>query len=428
MKKLLVTTTVILMTVASFAQSLNLKKAPSVGFGFFLKDLNASTSTNIDDMAKGLHLSYFQGISNHLDFMALLGTSFTKYVNKDKVYSATQEHSLIDLNTHVNLKMFTDKTIFNPYLTAGASGSLYNTSYLMAHVGYGAGIQVSTGDGSFLYVQSIYKTAITTKTNDEFNYYIGFATPIKAKPVVAKKPAPIAPVVEVDTDGDGIVDSKDKCPTVKGLAKYEGCPIPDTDGDGINDEEDKCPAVAGIAKYHGCPIPDTDGDGINDEEDKCPTVMGLARYQGCPIPDTDGDGINDEDDKCPTVAGVKENGGCPAIQEKLTELAKNIYFNTGTATISTKATKSLDDVAEILKKYPASKLTIEGHTDNTGKEELNKKLSQSRADAIKAYFEKKGIETSRLIANGYGSEKPVADNKTEAGKAQNRRVELKATY
>ena len=68
-----------------------------------------------------------------------------------------------------------------------------------------------------------------------------------------------------DSDGDGIIDKNDKCPSVVGLERYQGCPIPDTDGDGINDEVDKCPSVAGLAKYEGCPIPDTDKDGVNDE-------------------------------------------------------------------------------------------------------------------------------------------------------------------
>jgi hypothetical protein len=70
-----------------------------------------------------------------------------------------------------------------------------------------------------------------------------------------------------DTDKDGVYDDVDKCPTIYGLPRYEGCPIPDTDGDGINDEEDSCKTVPGVARYHGCPIPDTDKDGVNDEED-----------------------------------------------------------------------------------------------------------------------------------------------------------------
>ncbi|HXO74596.1 MAG TPA: DUF5723 family protein, partial [Puia sp.] len=95
--------------------------------------------------------------------------------------------------------------------------------------------------------------------------------------------------IKPDTYKDGIYDDVDKCPTVAGLKRYNGCPIPDTDGDGINDEEDSCKTVAGLKRYNGCPIPDTDGDGVNDEEDSCKTVAGLKKFNGCP--DTDGDGI-----------------------------------------------------------------------------------------------------------------------------------------
>lgn len=114
-----------------------------------------------------------------------------------------------------------------------------------------------------------------------------------------------------DRDGDGIIDSLDKCPDEKGVLQYDGCPVPDTDNDGVADDIDNCPTVAGTIKYKGCPVPDTDGDKINDEVDKCPTVPGVARYDGCPVGDRDGDGVNDDDDKCIDIAGTVKNGGCP---------------------------------------------------------------------------------------------------------------------
>jgi Thrombospondin type 3 repeat len=108
-----------------------------------------------------------------------------------------------------------------------------------------------------------------------------------------------------DTDGDGVSDKEDKCPDIKGLWAFKGCP--DTDGDGIKDSDDNCPEHAGPAATHGCP--DTDGDGIFDKNDACPTQAGPAKYNGCP--DTDGDGVPDSEDECPTKAGSKEFGGCP---------------------------------------------------------------------------------------------------------------------
>ena len=239
----------------------------------------------------------------------------------------------------------------------------------------------------------------------------------------------IIPVVEPpkDRDGDGIVDSLDACPDQAGTAALQGCP--DRDGDGIADKDDKCPDVAGLAKYQGCPIPDTDKDGINDEEDKCPTVPGVARYQGCPVPDTDKDGVNDEEDKCPNEAGPASNFGCPVIApeiiEKVNLAARNVFFATGSSKLLAKSYPSLDNVVKILQDNPSYKVDIEGHTDTTGTHEKNMVLSNDRAASVKAYLVSKGINESRISSAGFGPDRPIATNKTAAGKAKNRRVEMK---
>ena len=264
-----------------------------------------------------------------------------------------------------------------------------------------------------------------------------------------------------DSDGDGVPDNKDKCPGVAGLERYNGCPIPDTDGDGINDEEDSCVNVAGTLKYHGCPIPDTDGDGINDEQDKCPTVKGIAKYQGCPIPDRDKDGVNDEEDKCPDQPGPASRNGCPVtdrdndgvnddedrcpdvpgtaanhgcpdvpanVSKTIATAAQNIQFMTGTAKLSTKSNAPLNRVVAILNENPTVKLSIEGHTDNAGDDAKNQQLSDDRAAAVKAYFVSKGISEDRITSEGFGETRPIAENTTAAGRAKNRRVEIKVVY
>ncbi|MEP6749218.1 MAG: OmpA family protein [Bacteroidota bacterium] len=232
-----------------------------------------------------------------------------------------------------------------------------------------------------------------------------------------------------DKDGDGIADIKDKCPDVAGTIKYGGCPIPDTDNDGINDEEDKCPTIPGVARYKGCPVPDKDHDGINDEEDKCPDVAGVARYYGCPVPDKDNDGVNDEEDKCPDVAGTVENGGCPVIKEEIKKqvsfAAENIFFLLNSAQLTNKSFAPLDTVAKILKANPSISITVNGYTDNTGTAAANMPMSAKRAQAVKNYLVKKGVEEARVATNGYGQADPVADNKTGEGRTKNRRVELK---
>ena len=236
-----------------------------------------------------------------------------------------------------------------------------------------------------------------------------------------------------DTDKDGVADDQDLCPKQPGTAKYNGCPIPDTDHDGVNDEEDSCRTLAGVAKYHGCPIPDTDGDGVNDEEDSCKKVAGSAKYHGCPIPDRDGDGVNDEEDKCPAVVGSPANHGCPLdtikqeTREKIKHTAKKILFLSGKAELSTLSYSSLNELAALLKEHTSWKVTIEGHTDSVHSAIGNMLLSQRRADAIKQYLVNKGVAAARLSAIGYGDTRPLADNKTQAGRAMNRRVEIVVT-
>jgi OmpA-OmpF porin, OOP family len=228
-----------------------------------------------------------------------------------------------------------------------------------------------------------------------------------------------------DKDGDGIPDHKDDCPDVAGLAAFNGCP--DTDGDGIPDKDDRCPNEKGLKALKGCP--DSDGDGVADIDDKCPgTPTGIkVDANGCPI-DTDGDGIPDYLDKCPDVKGIPENNGCPEVKEEVKKVfnqaLKGVQFASGKNTILAKSFTILNSVAEILKQNPEYKLQINGHTDNLGNPAKNKTLSQGRADAVKEYLVKKGIEGYRMKATGFGDEKPIADNKTPAGRTENRRVEF----
>ena len=260
--------------------------------------------------------------------------------------------------------------------------------------------------------------------------------------------------IKPDTDKDGIYDDVDKCPTVPGLKRYNGCPIPDTDGDGINDEEDSCKTVAGLKRYNGCPIPDTDGDGVNDEEDscktvaglkqfngcpdtdgdgipdkddKCPTVAGVAQYQGCPVPDTDGDGIPDDKDLCPNEPGPASTRGCP-IQKvvlQITASFKNILFDYGKSTIRPESDTILYNAAKVMnEQLPNSTFYIDGYTDSKGSVAINKRLSKARAQAVANALIKGGIDKSRITARGFGKDNPICDNKTDEGRQCNRRVEV----
>lgn len=443
MKKIVLSLLAVMGFIYSFAQKSDYKKRPAIGVHFTLTDfktaadlratslsavLRKSDYTKIANMNAGLALSYWKGLTNSIDFSSMLNFSFLNYPVPNKPAITGNDKLAISWDADVNFKMLPDNYWVSPYLTAGFGVTKYK-GYYSAYVPLGLGLQVNLFDDAFIMVNSQYRVPATSLGAYHLFHSIGFVGSLgkKKEPVVVAPPPPPPPPPPADTDKDGVVDSIDACPTVPGPASLKGCP--DTDGDGILDKDDACPNKAGTAKYKGCPIPDTDGDGINDEEDKCPTVSGLARYQGCPIPDTDGDGINDEEDKCPAVAGVAENFGCPKIDEaiikKVEFAAKNVYFATGKFTLLAKSFKPLNDVAKIMADHSELKLDISGHTDNTGDAAKNQTLSENRAKAVLDYLVKKGVAADRITSAGYGQDQPVADNATAAGRAKNRRVEIK---
>jgi len=228
-----------------------------------------------------------------------------------------------------------------------------------------------------------------------------------------------------DSDSDGIIDSKDDCPNTAGLATLNGCP--DADEDGIADKDDTCPNAKGTKANNGCP--DTDGDGLVDKDDSCPKVAGPSANKGCPWPDTDGDSVLDKDDNCVNEAGPASNNGCPEISPvevaKLEELFKTVYFESGKDLFKKETPAKLDEVAEIMKKYSTAKFSISGHADSSGSAKRNQELSENRANAVKNHLVSKGVASSNLTAKGFGEDMPIASNNTRAGRAQNRRVEVK---
>jgi OOP family OmpA-OmpF porin len=262
----------------------------------------------------------------------------------------------------------------------------------------------------------------------------------------------VAPSGCPDRDGDGIIDRQDACPDAAGDAPH-GCP--DSDGDRVHDGIDQCPQEAGRLE-DGCP--DQDGDGFIDRVDRCPTEPGVAP-DGCPdldpdkdgvevpsdqcpdepgippdgCPDVDGDGFTTSVDQCPdepeTTNGFEDTDGCP--DELPQQVAKfvgtieGIRFANGRARIQRRSLAVLNRAARILEEYPELRVEIEGHTDSTGRASFNLRLSQARAERVRKYLIRQGVEPDRLVARGYGAERPIAPNNTRVGRAKNRRIEFR---
>lgn len=263
-----------------------------------------------------------------------------------------------------------------------------------------------------------------------------------------------------DRDGDGFADHRDDCPSVKG--DNQGCPPPDQDHDGVPDSSDQCKDTAGVAPTGcpdtdgdgkldavdacpteaaptktGCPdaqcaCKDRDGDGRTDAVDKCPDAAATTE-DGCPNDDPDGDGIKGAADKCPTQPetknGFEDKDGCPddapAELKRFSGVIRGIQFAYDSAEIQAASKPLLDDAAKVLKQYTELNLEIAGHTDSQGDRDHNLDLSRRRAESVKAYLVSKGVDAARLKTRGAGANEPIADNKTDAGRQQNRRIEFK---
>ena len=406
-------------------------------FGQFLKDWGGPSDLNVLPAITKLSVARYIGAG----FSAEVDGSLNKI--KKGFNGVSQDESFWNANLQAKYalrRLFTTESgWFDPYLKLGGGYTSYKSEYsekdgavkLLA----GGGINFWFTDHLGLNVQTGYNHGFQKDGTDYFQHSAGIVIKFGAKDtdkdgIPDKDDAcpEVAGPKEFngcpDTDGDGIPDKDDACPDVAGLKEFNGCP--DTDGDGIPDKDDACPEVAGPKEFNGCP--DTDGDGVPDKDDKCPDVAGPAENGGCPWPDTDGDGVLDKDDQCPNEAGPASNNGCPEPndddQKRLNQYAKTILFDTGKATIKFQSAEVLNQIINVLKKFPKSRFRIEGYTDSTGNKQRNITLSQNRADAVKIYLIQGGIDQSRLESKGYGPENPIASNKTRKGRELNRRVEI----
>ena len=406
-------------------------------FGDFLKDWGGTKDLNILPAVTKLSVARYIGAG----FSAEIEGSLNKIKEGFDGYSEDKSFWSANLQAKYALRRLftTESGWFDPYIKVGGGYTAYESRFDDKEGGFkalaGGGINFWFTDHLGVNLQTGYHHGFQKNGTDYFQHSAGIVIKFGAKDTDKdgipdnKDACPEVPGLKEfngcpDTDGDGIPDKDDACPQVKGPKEFNGCP--DTDGDGIPDKDDACPEVAGPKEFNGCP--DTDGDGIPDKDDKCPDVAGPAENGGCPWPDTDGDGVLDKDDLCPEVAGPASNKGCPEPdeneQKQLNQYAKTILFDTGKATIKFQSAEVLNQILNVLKKYPNSRFRIEGHTDSIGKKAKNMILSQNRADAVKVYLIQGGIDASRLESQGFGPEKPIASNKNKKGRELNRRVEI----
>jgi len=181
---------------------------------------------------------------------------------------------------------------------------------------------------------------------------------------------------------------------------------PDADGDGVEGAADLCPHEAGL-EPDGCPLRDDDGDGILNPEDRCPdaceVINGVDDEDGCPDPNP---------------------GDAPEIQALLGPI-EGLSFEVNREHIRPSSYPVLDGIAATLARHPQVLIAVEGHRDSGAARDYSRgQITRRRASAVMDYLVMKGIARARLEAISYGPERPIESNKTAAGRAKNRRVEL----
>ena len=460
-----------LLALSLFCSSTLLAQSDKGGVSFkrlFMdyQTLNGGDFSAFKDYTDGLEFSYFHPLRDRL------------WVNVPvKIGLATRDsegvkNSIFGLDGQLNYHFRDSAKVLRPYGLAGVGFAIENGDSANVQFPLGLGLDIRIAPNAYFNWQSEIRPS-TSEDKSNFHHGIGFKyyfggkgkEMVEVKEVLDSDGDGIEDALDLcpqvagiaafsgcpDTDNDGIPDSKDECPEYPGLEEFQGCP--DSDSDGVSDNEDECPNVAGPASNRGCPVTDRDGDGVSDDQDACPDERGLPALNGCPdrdddgiadkddqcpnrpgpamfqgCPDTDADGIPDPADRCPNSAGPANNEGCPVIEvedRKTLDLAmQSVQFEHGRATLRSQSFRILNQIAEILGRYPDHRLEISGHTDNTGASALNQKLSEARAKACYDYLATRGISLSKMSYIGFGEARPIADNNTLSGRQLNRRVEF----
>lgn len=386
------------VSISATAQTEDMKNA--LGFKVLFLDYftpNSGPSATLDDISNGFEVSYHRYLNNYLDVAVPLRFGVIDFPNN------IDNKTLVGLDALLKVKYQRDSNLVTPYLYTGAGYAFEGDDQGHFQVPAGIGFNFHTWRRASVNLQAGYRYSPEAERNN-LELGLGFIVNL----------GPLDPD-ERDTDRDGVPDSIDECPTMKGTIRakgcpdkdgdgfadkkdkcpsepgpFEGCPEPkDMDGDGIPDDEDDCPKEAGLKENKGCPIKDADGDGVPDASDDCPTEFGLLATRGCP--DGDGDGVADKNDLCPTEAGVAALGGCPDSDgDGIANRNDNCPNTAGLAQFNGCPDTDNDGVADPNDKCP----TTAGPSGNFGcpeikpeeREELNLAMRDIRFETGKAFL------------------------------------------
>ncbi len=361
----------------------------------YVDTCNCDDGLPLLDRANGtVAFSLYRNLSKRFAVSGDLGFSYG-YISKKTPTLTERRHAWFQTARADFYYQFTNNKLqLQPFVFGGAHVSRRSSSnYLSIPMGMGARYMVFNDNG-MITGQVGYGLSSSSNIRNSliysFGLYINMTRKKKVQPVELPKPVDtvVCPIPLVDTDCDGLVDSIDKCPTVPGPARNEGCPILDRDHDGVMDEVDKCPDEPGEPCDQGCPV------------QKIPTPV--------------------EEEPKNKVAVDK-----PASEKRVFDSVYFIiHFDFDKYSLTPKSNDELSKVVAYLKKHPTYECVLFGHTDLEGSNQYNIVLSKNRVNAAKKYLTKNGIPGSRISTDFFGKSQPVISTTAKPLGWKNRRVEF----
>ncbi|NOT37305.1 MAG: OmpA family protein [Saprospiraceae bacterium] len=287
------------------SQELTLNKGIGVRKTFL--DFNSLHEKSFDafrEYSNGMEIFFVKKLKNNFSLILPIGIATLTDSLTD--YSIDP---VVTLGAQAQYNLLKKEYWVNPYLIGGVNAGIPKLRDFYVQVPLGLGVHANLHPQVKLQWQSDYRLPlINGKSHLQHSIGILYMLGNTKTQVIPEKVIETETIL--DSDGDGIADRLDLCPSQAGLKDFSGCP--DTDKDGVADKDDRCPETAGNKKLNGCP--DADEDGISDPDDECPNIKGTKANKGCPDPkdlDTDGDGVLDKNDYCPEISGSKNAIGCP---------------------------------------------------------------------------------------------------------------------
>jgi OOP family OmpA-OmpF porin len=397
----------------------------------YLDTCNCDDGLPLLDRANGtVAFSLYRNLSKRLAVSGDLGFSYGYISRKTPSLTERRQAWFQTARTDLYYQFTNNKLQLQPFLFGGAHVSRRSSKYYVSiPMGMGARYMV-LNDNGMITGQVGYGLGTTSNIRNSFIYSLGLYINItkKKKPQAPELPKPVdtvvCPIPLVDTDCDGLVDSIDKCPTVPGPARNEGCPIVDRDHDGVNDEVDKCPDQAGDPCNEGCPLPPKP-----EPVKQVPTPVAEPKKELPVKPNK------------PTIEPKKEE--VKIIQPPKVDLPESvlvdkptppkrvydsvyfiIHFDFDKYSLTPNSNDVLSKVVAYLKKHPSYECVLFGHTDLEGSDQYNVKLSRNRVNAARMYLTQHGISPTRISTDYFGESQPVISTTAKPLGWKNRRVEF----